>query len=70
MKATIQLLEPGTSVRRETDAEPTIYPDTTAGLQRGDAWILRIGAVTITTGAVDLLGLARLIRSGILGEKP
>lgn len=70
MRATIQISEPGTQVRREVDASPDFYPDTIAGLQRGDAWILRVGPSTITAPAADLLALATMIRARILGEAP
>lgn len=61
VKVILRLEETETRIRREIIAEPHVYPDTIAGLQRGDQWILSLGAARLEASAVDLIGIARLI---------
>lgn len=70
MKAEVKLYEPGTKIVRSIEAEPRIYPDTIAGLQKGDDWIVDIGAVTIKATGSDLLTLSAVIRSKLGGGTP
>lgn len=60
-KITLRLEEAGTTIRREISADPKVYKDTIAGLQRGDRWIVNYGALSIEANGPDLVNVARLI---------
>jgi predicted metalloprotease len=69
-KLILRLEETETRIRREIVVEPDLYPDTIAGLQRGDQWILNLGAARIEASAVDLIGIARLILAKLTPPAP
>lgn len=70
MKCRVRLDEKDTRIARDIDAKPEVYPDTIAGLQRGDVWTLRIGNVAID--AEDRAGLWDIVRAikAKIGDAP
>lgn len=62
VKVNVRIAEPLTKIERVIEAKAEVYPDTIAGTQRGDRWILRIGTLSITVEhRGDLLDIARAI---------
>ena len=60
-KIVLRIDEPDTRIRREILSDVQLHPDSIAGLQVGDKWILYFGHGRIEASGTDLIGIAHLI---------